>query len=186
MNPWPNWVDLIIVTIVLRTCYNGFYRGFFVGFLNLVGVVSATVVSLNYSRVVIQWLQPWIQLDAVVMACVVFWGIFFSLVIAVNVLIRRLTEFLKWERLHWSIQSVGLVLGLLRGLWWIAIILVAMATSGVPYLKASVEERSVLGPHVLPFAQKYLEEVANQFPGAEGRGEELIPPMKRVAKSSGE
>ena len=82
--------------------------------------------------------------------------------------------------------AVALAYGLLRGLWWIAIILVAMATSGVPYLKASVEERSVLGPNMLPFVQKALEEVANQFPGTDGRGEEIIPPMKRTAKSSGE
>ena len=179
---WPNWVDLIIATILLGTSYNGFGRGLLSELLSLAGAVSATALAINYAQVVTQTVSPWIWFDQTVARFVMFIGLFLILVVVVHLVIRRLTEIIKWERLHWAIQGLGLMLGALRGLWWSGVILVMLTSSGVTYLQESVEQRSVLGPHLAQVARESLERVADRFPGAALRGPVLVPPLKLTAR----
>ena len=109
-------------------------------------------------------------------------ALFLILIFAVHMIIRRVTNVIKWERLHWAIQGLGLMVGALRGLWWSGLILAVLTSSGVTYLQESVEKRSVLGPRLAQLARVQLEQVADRFPGASLRGPFLIPPMKPVAK----
>ena len=182
MITWPNWVDLIVATVLLRTSYNGFGRGLLSELLSLAGAVSATVFAVNYARVVAQAASPWIWFDQTIAGFVVFVGLFLILIVLVHIVIRRLTEIIKWERLHWAIQGLGLVLGALRGLWWSGVILVVLVSSGVTYLQDSVEQRSVLGPRLAQVARENLERVADRFPGASLRGPMLVPPLKPTAR----
>ena len=182
MTTWPNWVDLIIVTILLRTCYNGFGRGLLTELLNLIGVVVVTLTTVNYAGLVASWLGPWVALGPQLMAVLVFWGLFFTLVVVMHALLRRLTGIIKWERLHWFIQGIGLFLGGLRGLWWAGFMLVVFSASGVGFFQESVEKRSVLGPRLLNISRTNLAEIANRFPGAQHRGETLIPPLTITTK----
>lgn len=177
MNTWPNWVDLIVVTIVLRTCYNGFGRGFFSELLNLLGAISATALTVNYAGLATRYLQPWLWFNPTVAACLVFWMVFGILIVAIHMLLRRVTEVVKWEHVHWLTQTSGLVLGGLRGLWWSGFILLTLVSSGFVYLQESVEQRSVTGPYMLEWSNKYLPRLINEFPGARARGEIFIPPI---------
>lgn len=181
MTIWPNWVDLIVVTIFLRTCYSGFGRGFLSEILNLIGAISATVLTLNYASVVTGWLRPWFWFDANVATFLVFGGLFLILIFVVHVIIRRVTDVLRWERLHWAIQGLGLILGALRGLWWSGVILILLTSSGLAYFKDAVE-KSVLGPRLVTISRDGIERLADRFPGAEHRGTTLVPPIRPNAK----
>ena len=181
---WPNWVDLIVIIIVLSTCYNGFGRGLLTEVFSLMGAVTVTALSMNYVTVVAAWLKRWAWLAPSALTVIVFWGLFLILAAAMRVIVRRLSEVMKWERLHWIVQGMGLVLGGLRGLWWSGFILVALSSSGVTVLQQSVEERSVLGPRMLNVARNTLGRVADQFPGAKNRGLMLVPPIRLSAKST--
>ena len=150
--------------------------------LSLAGAVSATALAINYARAIAQAASPWIWFDQTVAGFVIFIGLFLILVAVVHIVIRRLTEIIKWERLHWAIQGLGLVLGALRGLWWSGVILVVLVSSGVTYLQESVETRSVLGPRLARVARENLERVADRFPGAALRGPVLVPPLKLTAR----
>ena len=48
MTTWPNWVDLIILILILRMSYNGFGRGLLMEMLQLAGAVAITCLSVNY------------------------------------------------------------------------------------------------------------------------------------------
>ncbi len=181
MTIWPNWVDLIIVTVFLRTCYSGFGRGFLAEVLNLVGAVSATALTLNYAGVVTEWLRPWFWFDANVATFLVFGGLFLILIFAMHVIIRRVTDVLRWERLHWAVQGLGLILGALRGLWWSGVILIILTSSGFAYFQDSVE-KSVLGPRLVTMSRDGIERLADRFPGAQRRGATLVPPIRPNAK----
>lgn len=178
MTIWPNWIDLIVVTIILRTCYNGFGRGLLTELLNLVGVLVITLITVNYAGLVTAWLGPRSSLAPKLVAVLVFWGLFFMLVVVMHAILKRLTQIIKWERLHWSIQGVGLFLGGLRGLWWSGFILVVLSASGMGFFQESVEKKSVLGPRLLTIARTNLEQMADRFPGAQHRGKTFIPPLK--------
>ena len=182
MTQWPNWVDLVIVTIIFKTCYNGFVRGIFAEVLNLIGAVSVTAITMNFAGVVAAWLQPWIASAPHVVAFIGFWAVFLALLVAVHVIVRRVTEVVKWERLHWCIQGIGLFLGGVRGLWWAGFLLVVLVSSGVPFLAAGVEKESVLGPRLVAVAQVSLERVADRFPGAAHRPVTLVPPLQPTTR----
>ena len=182
MTTWPNWVDLIIIIALLRTCYNGFGRGLWAELLNLIGALSITALTMNYAGVVTSWLGPWLsRLNPTVIAFLLFWMLFLSLLALAHVVIRQVAGAIKWERLHWATGMTGLALGGLRGLWWSGVLLVALTSSGFAGLRASVEERSVVGPHLLPLARQSLAYVSDQFPGAQHRSETLIPPANPKA-----
>ena len=178
VTTWPNWVDLVIVIVLLRTSYNGFGRGLLTEILSLAGAVCATIFTINYVNLVTRWVSPWVWFNQTVAGFIIFIALFLILIFVVHVVIRRLTEVIKWERLHWAIQGLGLMAGAIRGLWWCGVILLVLTSSGVTYLRESVEQRSVLGPQLAQLARVQLEQVADRFPGASLRGQVLIPPMK--------
>ena len=183
MKVWPNWVDLFIVTSLLITCYRGYERGLLAELFNVAGALTITSVTLNYGRVIAGRvpLSSWIPEQTANL--VLFWGFFLLLWFVVRLIRKRLSALTKWERVHWVIQSAGLVCGGLRGLWWAGFILVALSSSGFTYLRQSVEERSLLGPQLLRLSRDTLRQVADRFPGAVSRGTDLVPP---VVKPSGE
>ena len=177
VTTWPNWVDLVIVIIFFRTCYNGLDRGLVAEFLTLIGAVSATALSLNYFGVVRGWI-PVLGVPPYLADLFVFWAFFLILVLLVHMVLKRVTDVIKWERLHWALQGFGLVLGGLRGFWWATFLLIALTSSGFTGVRESVEKRSVIGPGLLPIGRMTVERVIDRFPGAENRGQTLIPPIK--------
>lgn len=179
MTTWPNWVDLIVLTVVFTTGYNGFRRGFWFEFLNLAGAVVVTALTVNYATFVTFRLRPWIgSLNPILVAQLVFWTLFLVLRIGVRLLIGLVTRALKWEQVHWTLQTMGMVLGVARGLWWAGFLLISVSASGVVYLRESVEDRSVSGPRGLAAAQEAIEWVSRHAPGARYRTKQLVPPMR--------
>ena len=176
MTKWPNWIDLIIVTIILRTSYNGFGRGLFAELLNVVGVVSVTALTVNYWPTASDWVRGYLALPPNLVAVFVFWGFFFILLIGMHIILKRITQVIKWEQVHWAVQGIGLVLGGFRGLWWAGFLALALSSSGFGALQESVAERSILGPRLLDVSRAGLEQVAARFPGPKA-GDVLIPPI---------
>ncbi|MBI1991840.1 MAG: CvpA family protein [Candidatus Omnitrophica bacterium] len=178
MTTWPNWVDLIVATLLLLKCYGGFHRGFLTELFRSLGAVVVTALTINYSGVVASWLQPWLRFDPVLVNVLVFWLLFLGLMFIRRRLLSLAAQAITWERIHWTTQGLGLVLGALQGLWWSGIILVALSSSGFIYLQQSVEERSVSGPWLLTISREYLEGLSDRFPGGAYRGPTLIPPLR--------
>ena len=175
MTTWPNWVDIIIVTVTLRMCYSGYVRGIITELLLLFGAVVVTVLSISYWGAVAAAVQPWVGFSPRAVSIVIFWVLFLSLWFAIRVVRRSLTELMKWERLHWFVQGIGLLLGGLRGLWWSGFLVMVFTMSGFVYLQQSVEERSLFGARLLAISRSCIERLAEQLPGGASRSSTLIP-----------
>lgn len=178
MSTLPNWVDLVIITVVFIKSYRGFYGGVLTELLKLIGMVSVTVLSVNFASVVTSWLAPWLTFGPVVSALIVFWLIFLSGFFLVYRMLDVVSKLVKWERLHWTTQTTGLVCGVLQGLWWAGLVLLVLTTSGFVYLQESVEQRSLLGPRLLTISRESLQQLSEWFPGAQHRLPTLVPPVK--------
>ena len=179
MKTWPNWVDLIVVIVLLTTCYRGYIYGLLAELLHLIGAVSATAVSINYAPTIAAWIEQWWSWpNPTTLTFLVFLCVLLALVGVVHWLLQLLTKLLKWERLNWIFEIFGLALGGLRGLWWCGVLMLMLSVSHVSYLQASVEERSVIGPHLLPVSRESLEWVTGRFPGVQYRSKTLVPPLK--------
>ncbi len=184
MKTGPNWVDIIVITILFITCYRGFLRGLLSELLNLVAAVSATALTINYSGALTHGLQAWFSwVNPTLFVFLVFVGLLLTSIIATHYLVRFLAGLVKWERLNWVFEVIGLLMGGIRGLWWSGLILLMLASSGVGYLRASVEERSVIGPQLLPKSREGFEWASDRFPGAQYRAKTLVPPMRVEATS---
>ena len=183
MTTWPNWVDLVVVIITLRACYNGYVRGFTAEACYLAGAVAATVLVVNYWESLAAFFKVWVSLPPELFLPAVFWGFFLMVLVVFHTVVRRLTSLMKWERIHWSIQGMGMVLGTVRGLWWSGFVLLALSMSGFVYLQQSIQDRSVLGPRLTETSHSVLERLVNQLPGQlRQRGDIFIPPIGKQAK----
>ncbi len=168
----------------MRTCYNGFGRGLLAELFNLSGVIGVTVLTVNYGAPVARWVLRWLRWEPTFTTFVVVWLFFLTLVFGMRFLLKIVTGAVKWERLHWTIQGIGLILGGLRGLWWTGFLLLGFWTSGFDYLRESVEH-AVLGPRLLTAYREALVSVSDHVPGARFRTESLLPPLKPVPDKRG-
>ena len=174
----PNWVDLIILTIVFIKSYRGFYGGLLTELLHLIGLVSVTILTVNYSNVVLQWVSPWIVFGPVAALLIIFWLLFLSGYFLVYRVIGLISKVIKWERLHWTTQLFGLGFGLLQGLWLSGLVLMVLATSGFVYLQDSVQQRAVIGSRLLPMTSETVARISDSFPGAKNRLPSIVPPLR--------
>ena len=174
---WPNWVDLLVVILVLRTFYVGFDRGVVTEVIALTGAIGTTVLTLNYAKAFREWDRLMFWSDSTLKTWVLFWTLFVLIGLAARIIVKRLSEVLKWERAHWMTQTLGGILAAARALWWSAFILVVLTSSGISALEQSVAEHSQIGSRWLGRSRDALLQVANRFPGSQQRGEPLIPPI---------
>ena len=103
---------------------------------------------------------------------------------AVQWLVRQIAGAAKVERIYSITQLLGLVFGALRGVWWSFVFLIALISSGLPYMIESAEQRSLAAPRMIPTARQVVESVAGQYPGAGNRHNSLIPGIVVEKKQS--
>ena len=96
----------------------------------------------------------------------------------VSIALGAVGQVLKWERLHWTIQGLGLLTGGARGLWAAGLIAVIMTSSGIDYFRNSVERASVIGKRVHEKARVVFTIVSARAPGGETRDPRLVPRVR--------
>ena len=176
---WPNWVDLVVLIIVTRACYSGFFRSLVWALVMLASAVSLTALVINYASLITLWVAPWIGGSPVVAQLLVFWLIFLIAHLIAHITINRIFAALKWTQpANVFLQGLGAIAGILRGVWWAAFMMIVLQSSGFVYMRQSVEDESVLGYRLLGQAYALVEGVADSFPGAQYRSEDPVPPTK--------
>lgn len=178
MIVWPNWVDLIIVSLFLRAVYNAFGRGLLAELLSLAGAVTVTSLAINWWQPAANVLAPYLWVEPQLATFLIFFGIVLLGLLLVHITVRKVSEVIKWERLHWGIQGLGMIVGGLRGLWWAGFLCLIFAGSGFAYLRQSVEDESILGPRALLLAEEHVDRLADLFPGAGHQAQPLVPPIR--------
>ena len=182
MLVWPNCVDILVVTLVLITAYRGFHGGLITGILNLAGVIFVTSFVVGYVGLLINLLPNEWKIDPLISAFCLFWLCFVIALLILYQIVKIVGQIVKWEQLSAITQLLGVVIGILRGAWWAGFILLALSSTGISYLKKSVDERSVTAPFVVPPVRGILEQLTEMLPGSSGRSAALLPPL--VANNS--
>ena len=165
MAAWPNWVDLILLILMLRACYIGLVRGYVLEGVLLLGLIVTTAVACNGYAYVSAFAQPWWPFDALWLDATGF-AIFWIAGIALSYwLMRHTASLIKHGRPHWILQGVGIVAGAVRGLWICGLFVLLIVSLGNTYLITSVQRRSILSPHLVERARNSLQWTADRFPG---------------------
>lgn len=167
-----NWVDLVVVIVMLRISYVSFSDGLSRGIFPLVGAVGTLFLSLRYYRQIADFLSrngislPIDLLNFIsFLALVVVLGILFK--VARTVIDKIIT--IQW---HPLIERFGgLICGVGRALIFASIILMVLSLMPLSYMQKSIRDRSLSGMYVLragPTIYVTLAKFLPKGPGKEG------------------
>lgn len=131
----------------------------------MLGVVTSTTIAVNFHGLLFKQLTPWWRFDPAALDFTCFLLLLCVSLFVIHLILRKLSAILKWERIHWLIQGMGMLCGGVRGLWWAGLVVLLMLALGVPYLTASVRERSLFAPQLGKTSFEAIRSVADRFPG---------------------
>jgi uncharacterized membrane protein required for colicin V production len=137
-----NFLDIVIMLMVLRICYIAFQMGVAFEFFKLLGVIFGTYISLHYytslsdmiSRLVIPKEMPLEFLDFIVFIMLVASG-YLAFVILRSLFYR----FIKLEAVPKLNQFGGLMLGAIRVFFTVGLLTYTLMISSVQYLNEAVK-----------------------------------------------
>ncbi|MBI4597224.1 MAG: CvpA family protein [Candidatus Omnitrophica bacterium] len=161
----------------MTTGYRAFHRGLLTGLLGLAGSIATTVLVVSYADDVITLVLPWLKTDQAFSTFVIFWCLFLIGLLTMYQVMKVISRLFTWEKLNIVTQILAAVAGLVRGAWWAGFLLLALTSSGVPYLQKSVVERSALESYVLPPVKNAVEQFSDIVQGGRANAGPLIPPL---------
>lgn len=167
-----NWVDLLAVTLLIRTGYIGFRLGLSAEFVKLAGLMGGFFVGFRYHQGVGAWVAQRSFLTpewatALAMAAFLTGGYF--LLTRLLRLLEKVVQVTFEQRVN---RIGGLGAGLARGVVTASAIFVTCGQLPSAYLNASIQERSVSGsfirrvaPAVYGATVPWLSQLVSAFRG---------------------
>lgn len=159
-----NWVDILIVIIIVRISYVALQDGLSHEIFPLIGTVLTAAISIHYYRDLALFIQNMVKLSIPILNMLAF----ITLVIGVGLvfkLARALVDVLMKVTWHPLVEkSGGLVFGLLRASVVVSIVLTVMSLMPLSYLQYSIKDRSLTGSYFLKIAPEISSKVAWAFP----------------------
>lgn len=134
------WVDLAIITIVGLSVLTGLFRGFVKELVALCVWILAIWLGYTYSESLDPWLQPYIQ-DKSARTAVAFIIILFATLLAGGIVNALLSFILKRAGLSGTDRTLGMVFGFTRGVFIVALIMVAVQMTSLPYQSYSKDSK---------------------------------------------
>jgi membrane protein required for colicin V production len=159
-----NWVDILILIILLRTSYVGFTRGLSHELLTLAGVITAIIVAIHNYKYLGSFFNNQFKLPFEFSN---FIG-FILLVLIVFIIIRFIRLFLytivKLELFPPLERYGGLVLGVTRGCLVTSLLLLCLLFIPNQYVRSSIYSNSLVGQAFLKIAPMFYERTVSVFP----------------------
>ena len=161
-----NWIDVIVVILILRTSYVAFRHGLSHEIFPLIGAVSTLILSLHYyNTLALLVTRNILQVNT---AVAVFFS-FLALVIIIGLIFRLLRGIvdaivkISW---HPALEKFGgLIVGVIRASVVASTVLVILALLPLPYLQWSIRDKSVTGMYFLRIGPGIYAKTAALLPG---------------------
>lgn len=159
-----NWVDILIVIIMVRISYIALQDGLSHEIFPLIGTVMTVAISMRYYHDLALFIQGMAGLPVQILDLLAL----ITLVIGIG-LIFKLARFLVNTLLkvtwHPFVERFGgLVFGFLRASVVVSILLMIMSLMPLSYLQYSIKDKSLLGPYFLNIAPEISNKAAWAFP----------------------
>jgi len=162
-----NWVDILVVIVILRISYIAFQEGLSHEIFPLFGAIFTISLTLHYYNGIAACISngfKWIPLT------ISGFLIFVALIIGIGFVFKILKTLLdKIIKVTWHpiIERFGgLIVGALRSLLAASIILLIIVHVPLSYLQWAVKDRSLTGKYFLGIAPAVYERVAVFLPAA--------------------
>ena len=153
-----NWIDIVFVILLFRTCYVGFKNGLLPEFFRLSGLFLAFILSFNSYILISGFLAKNARISGVKSEILGFLLIFLATILIFKLLSVLADKLLgNSENVSLANKAIGLMLGLGRGVLLIGLMYLLLIHSPVNYFYKSAKEKSFSAPYaslVAPFAYK--------------------------------
>jgi uncharacterized membrane protein required for colicin V production len=162
-----NWVDLLVVILLIRSSYVGFTKGFGWELFRFIGYLSTAVAAVYFYEYASQLLGDYFPVAQSFSNLICFTALYAGALFIfkfINLIIEkiiRIETFSTVERLG------GLALGFLRGAILTSLLLISLVFMPVPYFEKSIKERSYSGQMALKTVPFLYDKIGAVFPALE-------------------
>lgn len=130
------WVDIAIIAVISLSVLTGLFRGFVKELVALCVWIMAIWFAFNYSQILDPWLQSYIH-DQSIRTAVAFIIILFAILLLGGIVNALLSFILKRTGLSGTDKTLGMLFGFMRGVFIVALIMVAVKMTSLPYQQYS-------------------------------------------------
>ncbi|CEG56696.1 CvpA family protein [Legionella fallonii] len=130
------WIDIAIIAVIGLSVLTGLFRGFVKELVALCVWVLAIWLAFNYSQSLDPWLSSYIK-EASARTAVGFIIILFATLLVGGVVNALLSFILKRAGLSGTDKTLGMLFGFIRGVFIIALIMLAVRMTSLPYQQYS-------------------------------------------------
>lgn len=158
-----NWVDLVVLAVVVLSGLVAFMRGFVREFLGIGAWLVAAFVASPYGA--FPYVQPWMRqqfTDPTTADIVAMAGVFLIILIILSMLARGISDAVQYSVLGGLDRTLGLVFGLARG----ALLLIVAYILAGHVIAVDQWPPPVLAARSLPTIHRGAEWLATQLPGS--------------------
>lgn len=134
------WVDLAIISVIGLSVLTGLFRGFVKELVALCVWILAIWLGYHYSESLDPWLQSYIQ-EKSARTAVAFIIILFGTLLVGGIVNALLSFILKRAGLSGTDRTLGMVFGFIRGIFIVALIMVAVQMTSLPYQSYSKDSQ---------------------------------------------
>ena len=141
-----NWIDVLILILLIRTGYVGFARGLTNGILPLIGTFAALVASLHYYDIVGGAISTYLPVKEIYTQYISYLFIGIGILMIARIFSVRMGG--KENTIGGAsfLDSLsGCILGCMRGILLVSYIAVALGITPVKYIQVSLKEKSLVG-----------------------------------------
>lgn len=160
-----NWVDLLIIAVLVLFALEGFGHSLFFEFVNLISFLIAFFLSLNYYNLAAKMLELLFSLPHSLANVLGFITVWYLVEMVLFVAARWMFAGVVQRPLHRAEKFLSAVPAFLRGIVFVALILILTATFPIqPQLRKSVQD-SKIGSFILGKTYQFETPLKNIFGG---------------------
>ena len=141
-----NWVDALVIIIVLRSTYVGSQRGFFGELFNIIGICFSIIFGIHFYFRLSNFLNAYLLIPLNIANFISFIIIALIVFIVIKYIYGLLTRIIKIEMFQAISKTGGTLLGFLRGTAICMLLVFVMLLVPISYITESVKSRSLLSP----------------------------------------
>jgi uncharacterized membrane protein required for colicin V production len=159
-----NWVDLLVVILLIRSSYVGLTKGFGWELFRFLGYLSTAIAAVYFYEYASQLLGDYFPVIYSFSNLVSFTGIYAVILFIFKFINLLIEKIIKIETFSTVEKIGGLFLGFLRGAILISLLLISLVFTPVPYFEKSVRERSYTGQVALKAVPFLYDKLGSLFP----------------------
>ncbi|QDP72785.1 CvpA family protein [Legionella israelensis] len=131
-----HWLDLVIIAVIALSVITGLFRGFVKEIIALCTWILAFWVAFTYSKDIDHMLPAFFQ-DQTARAIVSFLVLFFAVLLLGGIFNALLSFVLRRTGLSGTDRILGMGFGFIRGVFIVALVILAIKMSSLPYQQYS-------------------------------------------------